>query len=54
MNALAELAAGRSGSDLREMCRNAAMVPLREYVRSTKGDPELLAKGELEVRLVKG
>ncbi|KAJ6624359.1 ATPase [Mycena sp. CBHHK59/15] len=48
MAALAELSSGQSGSDLREMCRNAAMVPVREYVRGTKGDKELLELGQLE------
>ncbi|KAJ7205678.1 P-loop containing nucleoside triphosphate hydrolase protein [Mycena rebaudengoi] len=48
MNVLAELSSGQSGSDLREMCRNAAMVPVREYVRETKGDKALLELGQLE------
>jgi len=48
MNALAELSEGHSGSDLKEMCRNAAMVPVREYVRGTGEDQTLLAKGQLE------
>jgi ATPase family AAA domain-containing protein 1 len=39
-----------SGSDLRELCRNAAMVPVREYMRSSDTNRELLAKGQLEVR----
>ncbi|KAJ6624344.1 hypothetical protein B0H10DRAFT_1784952, partial [Mycena sp. CBHHK59/15] len=50
MTALAELSSGQSGSDLREICRDAAMVPVREYMRGTKGDKELLALGQLEVR----
>jgi len=49
MDALAELSEGHSGSDLKEMCRNAAMVPVREYVRGTGEDQTLLAKGQLEV-----
>ncbi|KAJ7101524.1 P-loop containing nucleoside triphosphate hydrolase protein [Mycena belliarum] len=48
MAALAELTSGQSGSDLREMCRNAAMVPVREFVRNTKGDQGLLELGQLE------
>ena len=50
--ALAERAAGLSGSDLRELCRNAAMVPVREYVRETGENHELLQRGQLEVRLI--
>ncbi|KAJ6554953.1 ATPase [Mycena vulgaris] len=48
MTTLAELSSGQSGSDLREMCRNAAMVPVREFVRTTKGDKSLLELGQLE------
>ncbi|KAF5360348.1 hypothetical protein D9756_004938 [Leucocoprinus leucothites] len=48
MTTLAELTEGHSGSDLRELCRNAAMVPVREFMRSAEGNEELLAKGQLE------
>ncbi|KAJ7776802.1 P-loop containing nucleoside triphosphate hydrolase protein [Mycena maculata] len=48
MSTLAELSQGHSGSDLREMCRNAAMVPVREFVRSTNGDKGMLELGQLE------
>jgi len=40
---------GMSGSDLKEMCRNAAMVPVREYLKEAGGDRETLEKGQLEV-----
>jgi len=49
MTSLAEATEGHSGSDLRELCRNAAMVPVREFMRSAEGNEELLAKGQLEV-----
>ncbi|CAA7261543.1 unnamed protein product [Cyclocybe aegerita] len=39
---------GLSGSDLRELCRNAAMVPVREFMRSTSDNHDLLMKGQLE------
>ncbi|KAG2221158.1 hypothetical protein INT45_007735 [Circinella minor] len=40
MNELVKRTADCSGSDLKELCRNAAMIPIREYVRSVqkKGD----------------
>ena len=48
MSSLAQHTEGFSGSDLRELCRNAAMVPVREYVRSSSDNADLLAKGQLE------
>jgi len=45
---LAQKSVGLSGSDLRELCRNAAMLPVREYVRETSTDQDALAKGQLE------
>ena len=46
---LAEQADGLSGSDLKELCRSAAMVPVREFMRSTSDDHEAMVKGQLEV-----
>ena len=46
---LAEQADGLSGSDLKELCRNAAMVPVREFMRNTSDDHDVMAKGQLEV-----
>jgi ATPase family AAA domain-containing protein 1 len=34
---LAQQADGLSGSDLKELCRNAAMVPVREYMKKMEG-----------------
>ena len=50
MRLLAEHVMGKSGSDLKELCRNAAMVPVRELVRKANGDVAFLARGEGEVR----
>ncbi|KAF8635900.1 hypothetical protein AX15_000079 [Amanita polypyramis BW_CC] len=49
MERLTELTEGLSGSDLKELCRNAAMVPVREFVRSASINQEMLAKGQIEV-----
>ncbi len=49
MRALAEYSRGKSGSDLKELCRNAAMLPVRELVRQN-GDVTLLARSQDEVR----
>jgi SpoVK/Ycf46/Vps4 family AAA+-type ATPase len=50
MRALAECSRGKSGSDLKELCRNAAMLPVRELVRQAKGDVAFLARSQDEVR----
>ena len=47
---LAEQSEGLSGSDLKELCRNAAMRPMREFMREADGDHEKLALCEKEVR----
>ena len=46
---LATTTEGLSGSDLKERCRNAAMVPVREYMKATGGDRELIEKGRYDV-----
>ncbi len=51
MRALAEHSRGKSGSDLKELCRSAAMLPVRELVRKANGDFASLAQGQEEVRL---
>ena len=54
MKTLAEFSRGCSGSDLKELCRNAAMVPVREYMRDVAENEELLQKGQSEVRTILG
>lgn len=51
MRALADYARRKSGSDLKEMCRNAAMLPVRELVRKANGDVALLASTQEDVSL---
>lgn len=45
---LASQTSGFSGSDLRELCRNAAMVPVRECMRTISLDEETVKKVEKE------
>ena len=49
LDELAHQTEGYSGSDLKELCRNAAMVPVREYLKEAGGDPEILEKSREEV-----
>ena len=51
MVALAERTEGMSGSDLKELCRNAAMLPMRELLREVGDDPQELARLQREVSL---
>ncbi|KAH9975361.1 P-loop containing nucleoside triphosphate hydrolase protein [Lactifluus volemus] len=44
MRTLAEFSDGKSGSDLRELCRNASMIPAREIIRNARGDVTHLAR----------
>ncbi|KAG8907725.1 exosome nuclease subunit [Tulasnella sp. 403] len=45
---LAKQTDGLSGSDLKEVCRNAAIMPVREYMRDKGGDPEEMMKAQKE------
>lgn len=36
MDVLTRISAGMSGSDIKEACRDAAMVPIREYIRNQR------------------
>jgi len=42
MDTLVKLSSGMSGSDIKEACRDAAMVPVREYFRDAKARGETL------------
>ncbi|TCD65274.1 hypothetical protein EIP91_002835 [Steccherinum ochraceum] len=39
---------GLSGSDLKEICRNAAMVPMREFIRENGANTEALGRAQDE------
>ncbi|KAH7337056.1 ATPase [Rhizoctonia solani] len=45
---LARRTEGLSGSDLKEACRNAAMVPVREYMRQNGGSVEDMRRAQAE------
>jgi SpoVK/Ycf46/Vps4 family AAA+-type ATPase len=49
LDMLADRTAGMSGSDLKELCRNAAMVPVREFLKDAGGDHEVLERSREEV-----
>jgi len=48
MELLARQTEGLSGSDLKEVCRSAAMVPVREYLKEANGDRATLDGGQAE------
>jgi SpoVK/Ycf46/Vps4 family AAA+-type ATPase len=51
LEALVRRTEGLSGSDLKEACRNAAMVPVREVMRLKEGQgPAALERAKTEVR----
>jgi SpoVK/Ycf46/Vps4 family AAA+-type ATPase len=50
---IAECTPRFSSSDLKELCRNAAMMPFRELVRQAGGNLEVLKDAQKEVRLLK-
>lgn len=37
MDYIVKVTAGMSGSDIKEACRDAAMVPVREFIRQSRG-----------------
>ncbi|KAK1221153.1 mitochondrial dynamin GTPase Msp1 [Marasmius sp. AFHP31] len=44
---LAQISEGLSGSDLKELCRNAAMLPIREYMRANLSNGQVLDQEQL-------
>lgn len=52
VDVLAAKTTGFSGSDLRELCRSAAMVPVRECMRAMAHDEQAIKKVGEEASLV--
>jgi SpoVK/Ycf46/Vps4 family AAA+-type ATPase len=50
LDELARQTDGLSGSDLKELCRNAAMTPVREYMKRVEGDSTAMANMQSQVR----
>lgn len=46
--------AGMSGSDIKEACRDAAMVPVREFIRESKGRGQGIGSVSIDVESVRG
>ena len=51
---LVRLSAGMSGSDIKEACRDAAMGPVREFIRRKKADGTLRSSRSVDPRDVRG
>ncbi|ODQ82739.1 hypothetical protein BABINDRAFT_159256 [Babjeviella inositovora NRRL Y-12698] len=51
MNLLVEGTAGLSGSDLKELCRNAAMAAMREYIKQNFRDGKKIDKDEKKINV---
>jgi len=45
MKVLVRVSAGMSGSDIKEACRDAAMVPVREYIKAAKAKGKSMRAG---------
>ncbi|KAK7024398.1 mitochondrial dynamin GTPase Msp1 [Paramarasmius palmivorus] len=45
---LAQISEGLSSSDLKELCRNAAMIPVREYMRENLSNGKVLDQEQIE------
>jgi len=48
MEYVAKVTAGLSGSDLKEACRDAAMVPMREYIRAHRAAGNMMSSVDPE------
>ena len=51
---LVRVSAGMSGSDIKEACRDAAMGPVREYIRKKKADGTLKGSRGMQPQDVRG
>jgi SpoVK/Ycf46/Vps4 family AAA+-type ATPase len=51
---LVRVSAGMSGSDIKEACRDAAMGPVREYIRKKKADGTLQSRRAVATSDVRG
>ena len=54
LNYLVRVSAGMSGSDIKEACRDAAMGPVREYIRRKKADGTLRGSKAVKAADVRG
>lgn len=54
MDYLVRVSAGMSGSDIKEACRDAAMGPVREYIRKKKADGTLKSRRAVAAGDVRG